>query len=261
MTQADVLLFEQEDSIARVTLNRPAAGNAFDVPLARALMEASLRCDQDEAIRCVILRAQGKLFCAGGDIGSFAQAGDSAPALLQELTGYLNLAIARLARMNKPLVTVINGPAAGAGIGLAVLGDIVLAARSAHFTLAHTAIGLSPDGGCSWLLPRLIGLRRAQDLILTNRRVSATEAVEMGLITRAVEDVDLEREATAMARDLAVTASALGHARRLLAASFDTALETQLEAESRSIAELAGTREARERITAFLEKRKRNTTS
>lgn len=257
MTGTGPLLFEREDGIARLTLDRPTAGNAIDLELARALMEAAIQCDEDESVRCVVLTGRGRFFCAGGDIGEFAAAGASAGALLKALTGYLHLAISRLVRMDKPLISVVNGPAAGAGIGLAVLGDLVLAARSAHFTLAYAGIGLSPDGGCTWLLPRLIGLRRAQELIMTNRRVGAEEAVQLGLATRVVEDADLPAEAASLGRQMGHSAvSALGHARRLLLQSFDSSVETQMEAEARSIAELTRTADAQEGITAFREKRK-----
>lgn len=257
MRETDVLLFEQDRTVARLTLNRPTAGNSINVALARALKEAAIRCDEDESVRCVLLTGRGRLFCAGGDIAAFAEAGNSTPALLKELTGYLHVAIARFARMDKPLITSINGPAAGAGIGLSVLGDIVLAARSAHFTLAHTAIGLSPDGGCTWLLPRLIGLRRAQELVLTNRRVGAEEAEKIGLITRAVDDEQLEEQASVLMRQMAESSTkALGHSRRLLVSSFNVSLEEQLEAEARSIADLGRTPHSREGIAAFLEKRK-----
>lgn len=259
MTQNEPLLIEQENGIARLTLNRPNAGNSIDVSLARALMEASIRCDEDDSIRCVSLTGAGRLFCAGGDIQSFTAAGDGAPALLKELTGYLHMAIARFARMDKPLVTVVNGPTAGAGVGLAALGDIVLAARSAHFTLAYTNIALSPDAGCTWLLPRLIGLRRAQELVLTNRRVSAQEAEHIGLITRAVDDDALGQTAVAHAQMAADSASrALGHTRRLLLSSFESSLETHLENEARSIAELGRTPEFQEGIDAFVGRRKPN---
>lgn len=259
MTQSDVLLFECADGVARLTLNRPAAGNSIDVVLARALMEASIRCDEDDSIRCVSVTGAGRLFCAGGDIQAFTAAGDAAPALLKELTGYLHMAIARFARMDKPLVTVVNGPAAGAGVGLAALGDIVLAARSAHFTLAYTNIALSPDAGCTWLLPRLVGLRRAQELVLTNRRVSAQEAEQIGLITRAVDDGALDQVAEAETRQAAKSATrALGHSRRLLLGSLDSSLETHLECEARSIAELGRTAEFHEGIAAFTGKRKPN---
>jgi 2-(1,2-epoxy-1,2-dihydrophenyl)acetyl-CoA isomerase len=253
------LRFERDGGIAKLTLDRPAVGNAIDVPMARALMEAAIVCDEDDSIRCVLLSGTGRLFCAGGDVGAFAAAGDAIPSLLKEITAYLHMAIARLARMSKPLVTAVNGPAAGAGLSLAILGDVALAARSAHFTLAHTAIGLSPDGGATWLLPRLVGLRRAQELVLTNKRVAADEAASMGLITRVVEDGDLADEAQAVASRLAAGATfALGKSRNLLLASFASSFESHMEAESRAIAEAGRSSQGREGIKAFLEKRKPN---
>jgi 2-(1,2-epoxy-1,2-dihydrophenyl)acetyl-CoA isomerase len=158
-------------------------------------------------------------------------------------------------RMNKPVVTAINGSAAGAGVGLAILGDIALAGPRAQFALAYGAIGLSPDGGATWLLPRLVGLRRAQELCLRNQRVTAEQAAAMGLVTRVVEG-DLMAEAMAVAQDLARAATpALGVTRRLLLDSATASLETQLDAESRGIASLARTAEGKEGIAAFLEKR------
>ena len=196
------LLMERDGSVARLTLNRPAAANSINVALARALMEASIVCDEDDSIRCVLLTATGRMFCAGGDVTDFANAGEDVPKLLKEITSYLHAAIAHFARMNKPLVTAVNGPAAGAGFSLAMLGDLVLASRSAHFTLAYTAIGLSPDGGATWLLPRLVGLRRAQEMALTNRRLSADDAAAAGLITRAVDDASLLGGAIALGHPL-----------------------------------------------------------
>lgn len=261
MTHSAALLLEQENGVARLTLNRPTAGNSIDLDLARALMEAAIQCDEDDSIRCVSLSGTGRLFCAGGDIQSFIAAGGRAPALLKELTGYLHLAIARLARMDKPLVTVVNGPAAGAGVGLAALGDIVLAARSAHFTLAYTNIALSPDAGCTWLLPRLIGWRKAQELMFTNRRVGAEEAERIGLITRAVDDDALGQVAGDQLQQMADAATlALGHTRRLLLSSLDASLETHLECEARSISQLGRTPDFREGIDAFRAKRKANFT-
>lgn len=257
MSAPNSLLIERHGSVAVLTLNRPDVGNAIDVPLARALMEAAIACDDDDGVRCVVLAGKGRFFCAGGDVGAFAAAGDGAGALIAEITAYLHVAIARLARMGKPLVTAINGPAAGAGFSLAILGDIVLAARSAHFTLAYTAIGLTPDGGSTWLLPRLVGLRRAQELVLTNRRVVAEDAATLGLVTRVVDDAALAAETQALASDLATSATAaLGQARRLLLGSFDSSLETQMELESRAIAEAARTPHGREGVRAFLGKRK-----
>lgn len=255
--RTELLLFERQGAIARLTLNRPAVANAIDVPLARALMEASTVCDEDESIRCVVLTGTGRFFCAGGDVDAFAQVGDGIAPLLKHLTAYLHMAIARLARMHKPLITAINGPAAGAGLSLAMLGDIALAARSAHFTPAYTAIGLSPDAGCTWLMPRLVGLRRAQEMILMNKRVAAEEAASLGLVTRALDDAAFESEVAAVAEHLAATATpALGKTRNLLLSSFDSSLEAQMEAEARAITEASRTAQGRERLAAFVARRK-----
>jgi 2-(1,2-epoxy-1,2-dihydrophenyl)acetyl-CoA isomerase len=254
---ANGLTFVVDGPIARITLDREEVGNAIDIPVARALMEAAIACDENDAIRCVLLTGKGRLFCAGGDVAAFNAAGEHLPAFLKEITAYLHLAIARFARMNKPLVTAVNGPAAGAGFSLAILGDIVLASPSAHFTLAYTAIGLSPDGGSTWLLPRLIGLRQAQELALRNRRVKAEEAASLGLITRVAAEGALEAEATALAQELALSATtALGATRRLLLDSFTSSIETQMELESRAIAAQARMYEGREGVAAFVEKRR-----
>ena len=251
------LLFARKDGVARLTLNRPKCGNSIDVQLARALMEAAIECDEDDSIRCVLITGAGRLFCAGGDIGGFAAAGDKIPSLLKELTVYLHSAISRFSRMGKPLVTAVNGPAAGAGFSLSLLGDIVLATPSAHFTVAYTAIGLSPDGGTTWLLPRLIGLRRAQEWVLTNKRVSAAEAAEAGLITRVVQDVALADEATNIAVQLAGSAvRAIGRTRNLLLDSFGNSLEMHIEQEARNISTSGRDAEGKEGIAAFLAKRK-----
>ena len=256
-TEMHGLQVEREGAVTRLLLDRPAVGNAIDIPLARALMEAAIACDEDDSVRCVLLTGRGRLFCTGGDVAAFSAAGDQVPAFLKEITGYLHSALARFARMDKPMITAINGPAAGAGIGLALLGDIALADPTAHFTLAYTAIGMTPDGGTTWLLPRLVGMRRAQELVLLNRRVSAQEAAEIGLVTRVAGEGAVMEEANRLAEELAGSATgALGAARRLLLDSFSTPLETQMEQESRAIAARARTPEGREGLAAFVEKRK-----
>lgn len=251
------VLMEVAGGIATLTLNRPAQANAIDLPLAQALLGAAIRCDQDRAIRCVVLTGRGKLFCGGGDLGSMAGAGDDVPGMLSELAGTLHMAVTRLMRMAKPLLVLVNGPAAGAGLSLAIAGDIVLAARSAHFTAAYGGVGLSPDGGMSWQLPRLIGMRKAQEMLIANRRVSAEEAEAMGLITRAVDDDALAEEGAKQAARLAAgPTAAIGVARRLLLESFDRSLEGQLEQEVRGISASGATAEFREGAAAFLERRK-----
>lgn len=256
MDQGAAILVDLDGGVARITLNRPEVGNAIDIPMARGLMEAAIACDEDPAVRCVLVTGTGRFFCTGGDVAAFADAGEQLPAFLKEITAYLHAAIVRLMRMPKPVFAAINGPVAGAGIGVALLGDIVLADPSAHFTLAYTGIGMSPDAGSTWLLPRLVGMRRAQELCLRNRRVGADEAAASGLITRVVGPGALEAESSKIARELAGGAtSALGATRRLLLDGANASLESHLDAESRSIAAQARTADGREGIAAFLAKR------
>lgn len=249
------ILVERDGDVSRVTLNRPEVGNAIDVVLARELLEAAIELDEDDRVRCVVLTGTGKLFCAGGDVATFAGAGDKLPASLKEITAYLHAAQLRLLRMDKPLLTAVNGAAAGAGIGLAAMGDMVLAAPTASFTLAYTAIGLSPDGGSSWLLPRLIGMRQTQELCLRNRRVNAADAAALGLVTRVASGEVLE-ETLALAHELAAGPThAFGATRRLLLDGATASLEAHFDAEARSIAALSRTAEGREGIAAFAARR------
>ena len=251
------LLVSIKGGVATLTLNRPEAGNTIDGPLAAALFRAAIRCDTDPAIRCVVLTGNGRLFCGGGDLGAFVRAGDKVSEIVSELAGTLHMAISRLMRMDKPLLVLVSGPAAGAGLSLAIAGDIVLATRSAHFTAAYGTIGLSPDGGLSWHLPRLIGMRKAQEMIITNRRVLADEAERIGLVTRTVDDDALVDEGAVLAAQLAASAtSAIGAARALLLESLGDSLEGQLEREARSIAACSASPDCREGIDAFLTKRK-----
>lgn len=249
------LRFQLEDGVATLTLDRPKA-NGIDLDMGRALMHAAIRCHEDPAIRAVLLTGAGPMFCAGGDLKHFASLGDGLPAALLELTTYLHAATSRFTRMRPPLVVAVNGTAAGAGMSLAVSGDLVLAAESATFTMAYTAAGLSPDGSASWLLPRLCGMRRAQELMLSNRTLSAAEAQAWGLVTRVVPDARLQEEARALACQLAQGPTrAYGVVKALLAETFSTAYEAQLEHEARGIAGMAGTPDGREGIRAFVEKR------
>ena len=251
------LLFECEGSIAKLTLNRADAANALDLSTARELMRAAITCDENEAIRCVLLTGTGRFFCAGGDVRSLGAAGASLGALLKEMTAYFHAAVTRFMRMNKPLIIAVNGIAAGAGFSLALVGDLVLAARTAQFTSSYTMLGLSCDGGLSWILPRLMGLRRAQELLLTNRTLSAEEAMHLGLVTRTTDAEALSAEASTLAQELAAgPTAAYGKLRNLLLCSSESSLETQLESESRAIAQSSRTPHGQEGIAAFASRRK-----
>ncbi|WP_372750640.1 enoyl-CoA hydratase/isomerase family protein [Litorivivens sp.] len=257
MSNYNTLTLEEQNGIAKITLNRPDAANALNVELARELMQAAITVSESDSVRAVILTGNGKLFCAGGDIQAFDQAGNNVGGLVKEITAYLHAAISRLTRMNAPLIVAVNGAAAGAGFSLALIGDMVLAAESAKFTMAYTGIGASPDGSSSYFLPRLIGLRRTQELMLTNRRVTAAEAEDWGMVTRVVADSELMEEAEKLAAQLAA-GPRLSHGviKRLLASTFNESLETQMEVESQGIAAMMNTADGREGINAFKAKRK-----
>lgn len=257
MTDYTHLLLDIDAGIARITLNRPAAGNALHLPLAQELAHAVLDCEQQPAVKVVLLTGNGPMFCAGGDLKAMAGYGAQPGLGVRELADALHRAIARLSRMEVPVVVAVNGPAAGAGLGLAMVGDIVLAAPGASFTMAYTRAGLSPDGGATHILPRLVGLRRAQELALTNRTLSAQEALDWGMLTRVAPDGALLDEAMAMCRRLAAGPKlAQGHVKQLLLCGQRNGLEEQLELESRAIARAADSDDGREGIAAFNAKRK-----
>ncbi len=250
------LQFKITDGIASLTLDRPEQGNAIDFGLARELGDAAQACADDPAVRCVVLTGTGRLFCAGGDIKAFVAEGTPGPTL-RRLADAVHAGVRILAAMRKPLVVLVNGPAAGAGLSLAAIGDIVLATEQAHFTAAYTAIGLTPDGGMTWLLPRLVGLRAAQEMILTNRRVGADEAAALGLVTRVVPAEALAAEGEAIARRLAeAPMAALGASRRLIMDGMESRFFDHLDAESAAISVAGEHAEGREGVEAFLARRK-----
>lgn len=256
MQQYAALLFDVRDNVAHITLNRPDAANSMNAEMARELMHAALRCDEDPAVRAVLIAGAGRTFCAGGDLRAFAAQGENLPSHLKEMTTYLHAAVSRLARMDAPVIAAVQGAAAGAGMSLVCATDIVLAAESARFTVAYTRVGLAPDGSSTYSLTRLVGLRRALELALTNRLLSAKEALDWGLVTSVVPDAELQSKAEALARQLAAGPTrALGAAKRLLRDGSTETLETQMELEARAITDMARTADAREGIAAFLEKR------
>jgi len=257
----NALLFEVRDGVARITLNRPDEANPLAVESAKKLFDYAIEIDQDPSIRAVLLTSTGRFFSAGGDLKFFHDNADRVGHVLKETTSYLHAAQSRFARMAAPVVVAINGIAAGGGASIAFCGDIVLAAQSATFTMGYTAAGLSPDGSSSYYLPRLAGLRRAQELFLTNRKFSAEEAAEWGLITRVVPDDKLMEEAEALVAQLAKGPTrAFGSVKSLLADTFTNTLETQLELETRHIAANGAGHDGREGVAAFVAKRKPNFT-
>ncbi|HEX2213989.1 MAG TPA: enoyl-CoA hydratase-related protein [Mycobacterium sp.] len=255
MSDYETLTFEQSGPITRITLNRPDAANGMNDTMTRELAAAAKRCDTD-ATKVVVLTGSGRFFCAGGDLKSFASAPDRG-AHIKGVADDLHRAISTFARMNAVLITSVNGTAAGAGFSLAVTGDLVLAAESASFTMAYTRVGLSPDGSSSYYLPRLIGIAKTKELMLTNRTLSAQDASQWGLVTEVIPDAELGERTGKLADQMAATAAGSnGGVKNLLLATFKNGLEEQLELESRLIAERAGSADGREGVDAFMAKRK-----
>jgi 2-(1,2-epoxy-1,2-dihydrophenyl)acetyl-CoA isomerase len=249
----ETIIFEVKEQVAYITLNRPEAFNGLNLTAGKELMHAAIRCDESPEIRAVVLTGAGKAFSAGGDLKFFAGYGDQLSTILKEMTVYCHAAASRLIRMDKPLITAVNGAAAGMGMSFAVAGDIILAAESASFTAAYTAAGLSPDGAMTYLLPRMIGLSRAREMMMTNRRLKAQEALDWGLVTKVVPDGDLMTLAKLFANG---PTRSFGTVKKLLNESFTTTLETQMEQEARGICEMTKTKDGLEGVAAFVGKRR-----
>lgn len=253
----ETVVFEITNGVATITMNRPNEANTVNQLFSDELSNIAIECDSNPEIRTVILTGNGKFFSAGGDLSSFANSGDQLSADLKKLTTPFHSALSRFSRMDKPLITAINGPAAGAGLSLAVLGDYAIASEKAKFTMAYTAAGLSPDGGSTFLLPRLVGERRAKELMLTNRTLSAAEALEWGMINEVVAPDALMEAAEKIATQLASGPTrAYGAVKEMVLLSSSNTLETQMEIEARKISEMGGTEDGQEGISAFLNKRK-----
>ncbi len=244
------------EHVATLTLNRPDVANTMNLAFGQEFHAAALQLAADPAVRAVILTGAGKQFCFGGDLRGMMAGGDNIQQYLRELTSNLHAGLSILARMNAPVIAAVNGTAAGAGVGLVLAADLAIAAQSAKVSLAYTGVGLTPDGATSFLLPRAVGHKRAMELLLTNRTLSAEECLQWGLVNQVVPDEQLLAEALKLATRLANgPTQAFGDTKRLLLASAG-ALETQLAAESQTIAHRGASAEAREGLSAFLEKRK-----
>lgn len=245
---------ETRGPVALVTLNRPESSNTINLQMAMDLLAAAMTCSRNNNVRAVVLTGSGRNFCFGGDLRAIASEGANS-GYLRELTGYLHSAISHFVRMDPPVIAAVNGTAAGAGVGLAAMADLALCAATSKFNLAYTNAGLTPDGGTSFLLPRLIGARRTMELLLLNRSLPASHALEWGLVNEVVEDDQLLDRALELATQLADGATgAYGLTKRLVAHSLG-ALESHMTLESETIALQASSVDGVEGIRAFLEKR------
>lgn len=244
------------DDVATIRLARAEVRNAIDPAWIEALADAIAAAAAPGAARAILIVADGPHFTVGGDLGHFAAAGDRLGDELRDMVGTLHDALAALAEAPVPVVTGARGAAAGGGLGLLWAADIVVAGDDLKLATGFSRIGLTGDGGWSYYLPRLVGIRRAQELILENRMLGAAEALDLGLVTRVVAAADVADEAAATARRLAAGPTvSLGVQRRLLRESWDVSLREALTAERDAMAAMGATADAREGVASFLERR------
>ena len=256
MNKYETLNYKVTDRIATITLNRPNEANGMNLDLTTELAHAAKTCSEDAQVKAVILTGSGKFFCAGGDVKAMYDGEESAGDIVKKIADQLHIAISIFARMKAPLIAAVNGVAAGAGFSIAASADLVLASDKSKFTMAYSKIGLSPDGSSSYFLPRMIGLRKAQELMFTNRVLSAEEAVEWGLINRVVEHDQLIEQAIALAESFVKgSLTANGAIKQLLVASYGNDLETQMGLESDTIRNSANSNDGQEGVASFVEKR------
>jgi 2-(1,2-epoxy-1,2-dihydrophenyl)acetyl-CoA isomerase len=251
---SDTVKMERRGAVAIVTLNRPENANSLDLAMAKDFCAVAGACG-DPGVRAVMLTGAGRNFCFGGDLRAMAVNGSVQQEYLRELTQYLHAGISLFVRMSAPVIAAVNGTTAGAGIGLMAMADLAYCGSRSKFKLAYSGVGLTPDAGASFLLPRAIGTRRTMELLLLNRTFSAEEALTWGLVNGIHEDSVLLAETFAIAERVAAgPAEAFGRSKQLVGNTL-AGLESQLAMESGTVAAQAGSAEGREGIAAFLGKR------
>lgn len=252
---SDTLLGEITGSVLKITLNRPDKFNSFNREMALAFLEAMKEAESNKKIRAVLLSGNGKAFCAGQDLKEALDT--EGPGIKRIVEEHYNPIILSVRNLKKPVIAAVNGVAAGAGANIALACDVVLAAKSSSFIQAFSKIGLIPDSGGTFTLPRLVGWQRASALMMTGDAVKADEAFSMGMVYRVCADDQLMIEANAMAERLAdMPTMALWRTKQLLNESAVNSLSQQLSMESNEQIACAASPDYNEGVNAFLEKRK-----
>lgn len=251
------LNFTVENRLATITLNRPEVGNTFHIDFARELVHVTRLCQTNSDIGAVLLNANGDMFSGGGDLENMKNNFDQLDFVLKELADCLHTAYTNIMRLEVPVVIAVNGPAAGIGLSLALVGDITIASEKASFVPAYAKVGLSPDGGLTYFLPRLIGMKRAQEMLLCSRALSANEAEEWGLINRVVAADQLAEQALKTATQLANgPTKSFASIKKLLAMSESQAPEAQMHFEGIELSKNSMNEDAKAGIAAFMNKQK-----
>jgi 2-(1,2-epoxy-1,2-dihydrophenyl)acetyl-CoA isomerase len=249
-----MIQFEIIEGVGKITLNRPDKYHAFVREMALQLQEILDKCNDNKSVRAILITATGKAFCAGQDLSEATD--PNGPALTQIVQDHYNPIIRKIRNIEKPIVSAVNGVAAGAGASIALCCDIVVACESATFIQAFSKIGLIPDSGGTFFLPRLIGMQKAAALMMTAEPVSAKDAEKMGMIYKVFSDESFEQESWQLVSKLAdMPTKGLGLTKRLLNASYSNNLEEQLDMEDKCQTIAGNTADFKEGIEAFFEKR------
>jgi 2-(1,2-epoxy-1,2-dihydrophenyl)acetyl-CoA isomerase len=258
-TAFETLLVQTADGICTITLNRPDSLNSFNETLTTELAKVIRQLQRDDAVRCVIVTGAGRAFCSGQDLGVLKQKyadPNFKPHLMDDLKRRYNPVILGLRDLEKPVLCAVNGVAAGAGLSLALACDIRIASEKASFIEVFVNVGLVPDSGSCFFLPRLVGLGKALELCFTGDKVSAEEALRLGMVNKVVPPDDLMKATTELAARLVkLPTRAIGLMKRLLYRSFELDLAATLDAEAFAQETAALTADHREGVTAFFEKR------
>jgi 2-(1,2-epoxy-1,2-dihydrophenyl)acetyl-CoA isomerase len=248
---------EVRDAVAQVTLNQPDRGNPFDPQMCGEMASVANRCGADPAVRAVLIQARGPFFSVGVDVKELVRERDAMPYFVQDATAAMNVALARFARMDAPVIVAAQRMVVGGGVALTAAADFAIAGRSVKFYAAYCGAGLSSDVGGTVYLPRRVGLRRAADFLMRNQTWSAEEALEYGLISGVVDDEDVPKAAAELAAELAQGPTrAFGEIKNLLLSTLETPLETQLELEAQAMLRSCRTDDAWAGMVALSERRK-----
>ncbi|PRY04670.1 2-(1,2-epoxy-1,2-dihydrophenyl)acetyl-CoA isomerase [Pontibacter ummariensis] len=257
MKESTYIKFSLEGGVATLTLNRPDVFNSFNREMAMALQEHLRACQQKEEVRAVLLTGEGKAFCAGQDLAEATD--ENGPEISEIVVKHYNPIITLIRGLEKPVIAAVNGVAAGAGANIALACDIVVAKESASFIQAFSKIGLIPDSAGTFFLPRLVGLQRASALMMTGDKVSAKEALEMGMIYKTFPDESFEAEVSELVQRMAkMPTKGLAYTKQLLNCTFSFDLKGQLDNEATHQHKAGQTEDFKEGVQAFIEKRKPN---
>ena len=252
----ETVLYEKAAAVANIALNRPKKLNAFDATMHEELYATLGEAAADEEVRCIVLRGEGRGFSAGADLAQIIESADGDPDLGEYLRGSYSRLVKRMVETPKPIIAALHGPVYGAGMGLALACDLRIASENSKFSVAFIKIGLMPDAGVTYFLPRVVGLGRAMEMSMLGDAVEADEALRVGLINKVTADDSLVEEAQAFAEHLAaLPTAALGTMKAALHASFETDLQTALEHEAEGQTFCGYTQDHKEGVTAFFEKR------